>query len=34
MDKSTLRQRAKNLRKHSTDTEKHLWFHLRANRLG
>ena len=34
MDKSTLRQRAKNLRKHSTDTEKHLWFYLRANRLG
>lgn len=34
MDKSTLRQRAKNLRKNSTDTEKHLWFYLRANRLG
>ncbi len=34
MDKSTLRQRARNLRKNSTDAERHLWYHLRANRLG
>ena len=34
MDKSILRQRAKNLRKKSTDTERHLWYYLRANRLG
>ncbi len=34
MDKSTLRQHAKKLRKQSTDTEKHLWYNLRANRLG
>ena len=34
MDKSILRQRAKNLRKQSTDTEKHFWYYLRANRLG
>ncbi|HAT9090523.1 TPA: DUF559 domain-containing protein [Legionella pneumophila subsp. pneumophila] len=34
MDKSTLRQRARNLRQNSTDAEKHLWYHLRANRLG
>ena len=33
MDKSTLRQYAKNLRKQSTDTEQHLWYYLRANRL-
>ncbi|KTD82956.1 multidrug efflux protein [Legionella waltersii] len=34
MDKSTLRQRARNLRKNSTDTERHLWYPLRADRLG
>ena len=34
MDKSTLRQYAKNLRRQSTDTEHHLWYYLRANRLG
>jgi len=34
MDKSTLRQRARNLRKNSTNAEKHLWYHLRAGRLG
>jgi very-short-patch-repair endonuclease len=34
MDKSTLTPRARNLRKNSTAAEKHLWFSLRANRLG
>ena len=34
MDKSILRQCAKNLRKQSTATERHLWYNLRANRLG
>jgi very-short-patch-repair endonuclease len=34
MDKSVLRQRARNLRKNCTYAEKHLWFNLRANRLG
>ena len=34
MEKSTLRQRARNLRKNSTDAERHLWYNLRANRLG
>ena len=34
MDKSILRLRAKNLRKRGTDTERHLWYNLRANRLG
>lgn len=34
MDKFILRQRAKKLRKQSTDTERHLWYNLRANRLG
>ena len=34
MDKSTLRQYAKNLRRQSTDTEHHLWYYLRANPLG
>lgn len=34
MDKSILRQHAKHLRSTSTDAEKHLWFNLRANRLG
>ena len=34
MDKSTLRQRARDLWKNSTDAEWHLWYHLRANRLG
>jgi very-short-patch-repair endonuclease len=34
MDKSTLRQRARDLRKNSTDAERQLWYYLRANRLG
>ncbi|WP_156414780.1 DUF559 domain-containing protein, partial [Legionella moravica] len=34
MDKTALRQRARNLRKNSTDAERHLWYHLRAGRLG
>jgi very-short-patch-repair endonuclease len=34
MDKSTLRQGARNLRKNSTDAERHLWYPLRAGRLG
>ena len=33
MDKSLQRQRARNLRKNSTDAERHLWYHLRAGRL-
>ncbi|MCW8448633.1 endonuclease domain-containing protein [Legionella anisa] len=34
MDKSILRHHAKILRRQSTDTEKHLWYYLRAKRLG
>ena len=34
MEKSVLRKRARDLRKNSTDAERHLWYHLRANRLG
>lgn len=34
MDKLVLRNRAKNLRKQSTIAERHLWYNLRANRLG
>jgi len=34
MDKTMLRQHARNLRKNSTYAERHLWFNLRANRLG
>ncbi len=34
MGKSVMRQRAKILREQSTDTERHLWYYLRANRLG
>jgi very-short-patch-repair endonuclease len=34
MDKSTQRQHARNLRINSTDAEQHLWYNLRANRLG
>jgi len=34
MDKCVLRQRARELRKNSTYAERHLWFNLRANRLG
>ena len=34
MEQSVLRQRARNLRKNSTDAERHLWYYLRANRLG
>jgi len=32
-NQSTIRQRARDLRKNSTDAERHLWYHLRANRL-
>jgi Protein of unknown function (DUF559) len=31
---SVLRQRVRDLRKNSTDAERHLWYYLRANRLG
>jgi very-short-patch-repair endonuclease len=34
LDKTILRQHAKTLRTQSTDSEKHLWYYLRANRLG
>ncbi len=34
MERSVLRQRARDLRKNSTDAEKRLWYYLRANRLG
>ena len=34
MDKAKLRQYARDLRKKSTDAEKHLWYNLRANRMG
>ena len=34
MQQSVLRQRARALRKNSTDAERHLWYCLRANRLG
>ncbi len=34
MEKAKLRQYARDLRKNSTDAEKHLWYHLRANRMG
>ena len=34
MDKATLRQRARTLRKNGTDAERHLWYYLRANRFG
>ena len=34
MDKCVLRQRPRELRKNSTYAERHLWFNLRANRLG
>jgi very-short-patch-repair endonuclease len=34
MEKAILRQYARDLRRNSTDTEKHLWYYLRANRLG
>ena len=34
VEKSVLRQRARDLRKNSTDAERHLWYYLRANRLG
>jgi hypothetical protein len=34
MDKFTLIQRARDLRRNSTAAEKHLWYNLRANRLG
>ncbi|WP_231950440.1 endonuclease domain-containing protein [Legionella spiritensis] len=33
-EKSVLRQRARDLRKNSTNAERHLWYYLRANRLG
>jgi hypothetical protein len=34
MDKSILQQHARTLWTNSTDTEKHLWYYLRANRMG
>jgi very-short-patch-repair endonuclease len=34
MEKSVLRQRARDLRKNSTDAERPLWYSLRASRLG
>src|SRR6476620_6717343 len=34
IEKHLLRQRARDLRKNSTDAERHIWYHLRANRLG
>lgn len=34
MDKAKLRQYARDLRKNSTDAERHLWYNLRANRMG
>jgi very-short-patch-repair endonuclease len=34
MDKSRLRQRARDLRKNSPDAQRHRWYPLRANRLG
>ena len=34
MEKAILRQYARDLRRNSTDIEKHLWYYLRANRLG
>ncbi|MCH9763783.1 MAG: DUF559 domain-containing protein [Gammaproteobacteria bacterium] len=34
MEKTKLRQYARDLHRNSTDTEKHLWYYLRANRLG
>jgi very-short-patch-repair endonuclease len=33
-DKFILRRHAKNLRTNTTDAERHLWYYLRANRLG
>lgn len=32
--KEVLQKRARYLRKTSTDTEKHLWYHIRGRRLG
>ena len=34
MDKAKLLQYARELRKNSTGAEKHLWYSLRANRMG
>lgn len=34
MEKSLMRQRARDLRKGSTDAEQRLWYYLRAHRLG
>ncbi|WP_425168993.1 endonuclease domain-containing protein [Legionella sp.] len=34
VEQSVLRQRARDLRKNSTDAERYLWYYLRANRLG
>ena len=34
IEKSLLRQRARKLRTESTDAEQHLWYYLRAHRLG
>ena len=34
MEKAKLRQYARELRQNSTDAEKHLWYYLRAKRMG
>lgn len=34
MDKFTQKQRARNLRKNCTAAERHLWYNLRASRMG
>lgn len=34
INKTRLRQYARDLRKNSTDAERHLWYNLRANRMG
>ena len=34
MEESLMRQRARDLRKNSTDAERYLWYYLRAHRLG
>ncbi|MBL7481700.1 DUF559 domain-containing protein [Legionella bononiensis] len=33
MEQSTLRQRARDLRKNSTNVKQNLWYRMRANRL-
>ena len=34
MEESLMRQRARELRKNSTDAERYLWYHLRGHRSG